>query len=97
MSVISTLPSRIARRGVDFYRAVVSPLFAPCCRFHPTCSGYAHEAITRHGFFKGFALFLWRILRCHPWSGSHWHDPVPKRFAWRDILGYKRSNNDDKE
>ena len=49
------------------------------CRFHPTCSAYAIEAITVHGPAKGGFLGLWRILRCHPWSKGSWIDPVPPK------------------
>jgi putative membrane protein insertion efficiency factor len=48
------------------------------CRFHPTCSQYAHEAIERHGVFKGLYLGSKRILRCHPWNAGG-YDPVPKK------------------
>jgi putative membrane protein insertion efficiency factor len=61
---------------VYFYRACISPLFAPSCRFIPTCSQYAIEAIKKHGPFKGFYLTVRRIFRCHPWGGSG-YDPVP--------------------
>lgn len=80
--------------AINIYRFAVSPFFAPCCRFHPTCSGYAREAFIRHGFLKGLFLSTWRFLRCHPWSGKHWHDPVPKHFAWREIFGYNRIGTD---
>ena len=58
------------------YRAVVSPYTLPRCRFLPTCSEYAHEAIHRHGLFKGAFLTVRRLLRCHPLGGSG-YDPVP--------------------
>lgn len=61
---------------VLFYRAAISPLFPPCCRFTPTCSQYAIEALRRHGPLKGSYLAIRRILRCHPWGGSG-YDPVP--------------------
>ena len=54
----------------------ISPLKPPTCRFTPTCSQYAIEAIRKHGPFKGLALAVWRILRCNPWGGSG-YDPVP--------------------
>ena len=59
-----------------FYRRFISPLFPPCCRFTPTCSAYAIEALQKHGTLKGSWLALRRILRCHPWGGSG-YDPVP--------------------
>ncbi|MBU2569606.1 MAG: membrane protein insertion efficiency factor YidD [Gammaproteobacteria bacterium] len=63
---------------VRFYRLVISPLLPPSCRYQPTCSEYAIEAITRHGPFKGLWLTLKRLGRCHPW-GSHGYDPVPPK------------------
>lgn len=64
---------------IKFYRACISPLKPPCCRFTPTCSQYALEAFRRHGPFKGFLLSAWRILRCNPWGGSG-YDPVPEKW-----------------
>ena len=61
---------------IRFYRKFLSPLKPPTCRFTPTCSQYAIEAIRKHGPFKGLALAVWRILRCNPWGGSG-YDPVP--------------------
>lgn len=65
---------------IYFYRKVISPLFPPCCRFTPTCSAYAVEAIVRFGAWKGFALTLWRILRCNPFCKGG-YDPVPQKKA----------------
>ncbi len=61
---------------IRFYQKFISPLKPPTCRFTPTCSQYAIQAIRKHGPFKGLALALWRILRCNPWGGSG-YDPVP--------------------
>src|SRR3712207_7051045 len=61
---------------IYFYRLCISPLTPPSCRFTPTCSAYAIEAIKKHGPFKGLYLAVRRILRCHPWGGSG-YDPVP--------------------
>lgn len=61
---------------IKFYQKCISPFTPPMCRFTPTCSHYAVEAIRKHGPFKGFWLALKRILRCHPWGGSG-YDPVP--------------------
>lgn len=61
---------------VRFYRAFISPLTPPTCRFTPTCSQYAIEAVLKHGPFKGTWLAIRRILRCRPGGGSG-YDPVP--------------------
>jgi putative membrane protein insertion efficiency factor len=50
------------------YRAALSPLLAPRCKYHPTCSRYALEALEEFGFLRGSVLAAWRILRCNPWS-----------------------------
>ena len=66
-------------KAVRFYRKNISPAKrTPCCRFYPTCSAYAIEALEIHGALKGSALSIWRILRCNPWSKGG-YDPVPER------------------
>ena len=61
---------------VRFYQVCLSPLKPPSCRFTPTCSQYAIEALRKHGPIKGLYLTARRLLRCHPWGGSG-YDPVP--------------------
>ncbi|MBR6721785.1 MAG: membrane protein insertion efficiency factor YidD [Alistipes sp.] len=61
---------------VRFYQVCISPLKPPSCRFTPTCSQYAIEALRKHGAIKGLYLTVRRLLRCHPWGGSG-YDPVP--------------------
>lgn len=61
---------------VYFYRAVISPLMPPSCRYTPTCSQYTIEALKKHGPFKGSYLSAKRIISCNPWGGSG-YDPVP--------------------
>ena len=61
---------------IKIYQIIISPLLGPSCRFTPTCSQYAVEAIQKYGPFKGSWLSLKRILKCHPWGGSG-YDPVP--------------------
>lgn len=62
---------------IGFYRKHISPHTPPACRFTPTCSQYAQEAITKYGAFKGGLLALRRILRCHPFYKGDHYDPVP--------------------
>lgn len=59
-----------------FYRRIISPLYGPVCKFYPSCSTYALEAVEKHGFFKGSFLAVRRLLRCHPWQIGG-IDPVP--------------------
>ena len=61
---------------IRFYQIAISPLLGPSCRFTPTCSEYARQALIKHGPFKGLWLAVWRILRCNPRGGSG-YDPVP--------------------
>jgi len=63
---------------ISLYRKVISPIKPPCCRFTPSCSAYALEAFKKRGFFVGFILTVWRILRCNPFSKGG-YDPVPER------------------
>lgn len=61
---------------VRFYQLCISPLTPSACRFTPTCSQYALEALRKHGLFKGLWLTVRRLAHCHPWGGSG-YDPVP--------------------
>ena len=62
---------------IRLYRATRSPYSRGCCKFHPTCSAYAYEAIEKYGCLKGGWLALKRLLRCHPFYKGDWYDPVP--------------------
>ena len=62
---------------IRFYRKYISPCKPPCCRFIPTCSEYAYEAISKYGAIKGGVLALWRLLRCNPFNNGDIFDPVP--------------------
>ncbi|MDR0289970.1 MAG: membrane protein insertion efficiency factor YidD [Treponema sp.] len=66
----------IALAMIRFYQKAISPLLPPSCRYYPTCSAYAVEAIERHGFLHGSLLAVKRILRCHPFHAGG-YDPVP--------------------
>jgi len=64
---------------VRAYQVTVSPLLGPCCRYAPSCSSYAIEALKVHGVVRGLVLAAWRVLRCHPFAGGG-YDPVPREF-----------------
>ena len=68
--------ARVLRSFVRGYQYFVSPLFGPACRFHPSCSHYAEEALTRHGALRGSWLAARRVCRCGPWHPGGF-DPVP--------------------
>ena len=63
---------------IEYYRLYISPRHPGCCRYSPTCSAYAKEAILRFGPLRGGGLALWRILRCNPCANGG-YDPVPPR------------------
>lgn len=77
-SVPRPIPVRIALLALQFYKAYLSFLFAGSCRFEPTCSQYAYQAIERFGVARGVWLGLKRLLCCHPLSGKFGYDPVPE-------------------
>lgn len=73
---IKRIPTFIALFVIYFYRIVIRPQLAGCCRFVPSCSEYGLIAFKKYGFFKGFALTAKRIARCRP-GGEYGYDPVP--------------------
>lgn len=76
MKELTKLVSELLILPVRFYQLCISPMLPRSCRFTPTCSQYAVEALRKHGPLKGSWLAIRRILRCHPWGGSG-YDPVP--------------------
>lgn len=70
--------TRAILAALRFYKRAISPLLPPACRFEPTCSEYAAQAVDAHGPLRGGWLALRRLFRCHPFGGSGW-DPVPGR------------------
>lgn len=75
---------------IKVYRKCISPLFPPCCRYYPTCSGYALTAVERFGACKGTLLAVLRVLRCHPWAPGG-VDEVPETFTLRPKIPYPSS------
>lgn len=73
---MSTILRRIAVLPIRLYKYCISPMLPPACRYLPTCSDYAAEAVLRHGLLRGGWYALWRIARCHPWAAGG-YDPVP--------------------
>lgn len=71
-----SLPARAAMAFIRGYRRWVSPALPPACRFYPSCSAYALEAVARHGAFRGGWLAVRRLVRCHPFNPGG-YDPVP--------------------
>jgi len=67
---------KVALLIIRAYQVLIAPLFPSCCRFAPTCSDYAAEALSRHGWWRGLGLTLRRLGRCHPFHPGGW-DPVP--------------------
>lgn len=82
--MIDKTVSCLLKAPIWAYRWLISPILPVSCRYHPTCSGYAIQAIDRHGPLLGLWLALARIVRCHPWGGCGF-DPVPERVRppWR--------------
>lgn len=76
--------ARLLTLLVRGYQVVLSPLLGPRCRFYPSCSSYAVQALSTHGALKGSWLAGRRLLRCHPWNpGGVDHVPPAGRFTWR--------------
>lgn len=73
---MSAIARAIVKAPIQLYRYTLSAFMGRTCRFLPTCSEYALEAIDRHGALRGGALAVRRVCRCHPWGG-HGYDPVP--------------------
>jgi uncharacterized protein len=84
MSVVA----RMLIAAIVAYRRYVSPALPARCRFYPSCSAYAQEALTRHGAVRGTALTIWRLLRCQPFHPGGF-DPVPDTIRHRpaDVTG----------
>jgi putative membrane protein insertion efficiency factor len=89
-------PRIILLGAIKLYQRLVMPMFAAVfgpmgfgCRYHPTCSAYAREAVCEHGAVRGGALAIWRLCRCHP-LGGHGVDPVPKGKVPEESPSFRR-------
>ena len=78
MEKVSVALRKVPIGVIKFYQTVLSPMLGPTCRFHPSCSHYAIDAITEHGIIKGCWLSIKRILKCHPLNDGG-YDPVPEK------------------
>ena len=78
---------------IRLYQKFISPIKPSCCRFTPTCSAYAIEAFKKRGFFIGFILTTWRVLRCNPFSKGG-YDPVPEKGLRNPKNAEIRENNE---
>ena len=83
---IRSAPARVLVFCIELYRTYVSPTRMPTCRFVPTCSEYAVEALRKRGFMVGTALTVVRLLKCAPWHPGGW-DPVPERSHQSSHVG----------
>lgn len=90
------LPKKMLQGLIMVYSYAISPLTPAKCRFHPTCSAYAMDALEKHGVFKGGILAVKRLSKCHPWHKGAMIDPVPASIDWADIIGYnsRKADND---
>ena len=79
LRTLARLPRRLLMGLVRGYQLIISPHLPSSCRYTPTCSAYAIQALRRYGAVKGTILAVWRVLRCNPWGG-HGHDP-PRWFG----------------
>ena len=77
MAAVNCMLGLILRAAIRGWQLLVAPLLPPSCRYLPSCSHYAEEAIATHGPWRGGVLAARRLCRCHPW-GAHGYDPVPE-------------------
>lgn len=92
LKYISIFLSYILIIPIKIYQWFISPWLPNSCRYTPTCSHYAIEALKTHGIIKGFFLAIRRIFSCHQWGG-HGYDPVPdkEKFTWKKPKAQKRN------
>jgi putative membrane protein insertion efficiency factor len=85
---------RVAEFIIRAYQKYISPLKKPCCRYYPTCSEYALEAVRKHGTLKGLILAAWRLLRCNPYSRGG-VDYVPEKFHLYTLKSEQKKKDRD--
>lgn len=83
LSTLLLLPRNAAVVVLRAYRAVISPLYGDVCRYYPSCSAYALQAIQQYGVIVGSVLGVRRIIRCHPWAAGGVDDVPPRRRGYR--------------
>ncbi|HZI58818.1 MAG TPA: membrane protein insertion efficiency factor YidD [Verrucomicrobiae bacterium] len=81
---------RVATFSLWLYKGIISPFLPVACRYVPTCSEYAAEAVAKHGLLHGAALGLWRLLRCNPFARGG-YDPVPGKKAGKPLATERRT------
>ena len=91
----NTMLKKLFILPIRFYQKYISPIKGPCCRFTPTCSEYAVEAILEWGVIVGLLLALWRVLRCNPF-GKCGEDPVPVNKLKRRFLEKRKAKKEEK-
>ena len=91
-NALYTLPRNLLKGGVRLYRLILSPHLGAACRFTPSCSEYALQALDKYGAMKGFVLAVHRIIRCNPWGG-HGYDP-PTWYSERHSKTEGHDNED---
>lgn len=82
MGVRAAWPRRVVTAPIRAYQRLLSPALPQRCKYHPSCSAYAAQAIEEYGILRGLVLGCWRVLRCNPWSHGG-HDPVEAQRLFR--------------
>ncbi|WP_409427799.1 membrane protein insertion efficiency factor YidD [Mycobacterium sp. SMC-11] len=94
MHAVAAVPVRGLIFVIELYRNLISPLRLPSCRFMPTCSQYAVDALTEYGLIRGSWLAAVRLAKCGPWHQGGW-DPIPERTQGAADCGCPSENNSD--
>ncbi|CAJ1506597.1 membrane protein insertion efficiency factor YidD [[Mycobacterium] kokjensenii] len=95
MTMVASRPARALIFVIQLYRTMISPLRLPSCRFMPTCSRYAVDALGEYGLIRGGWLAAVRLAKCGPWHQGGW-DPIPERSPGTAVCGCPSGNAPDK-